>query len=83
MKPVDQQQLRIAKAELEKLCDDIKPQAVLVRLAWHDSGTFDVVSDCYIVVHTDTIFKTDLQNILAPSATGLYQCLRITRIFAV
>ena len=40
---VDQAQLRLAKAEIIKLCEEIKPQAVFVRLAWHDAGTFDVV----------------------------------------
>ena len=40
---VDQAQLRLAKAQIIKLCQDIKPQAVFVRLAWHDAGTFDIV----------------------------------------
>merc|ERR1711972_790327 len=34
-------QLKKAKALIWKLCDDIHCMPILVRLAWHDSGTYD------------------------------------------
>lgn len=39
---VNQAQLLQAKSQIEQLCDEVHPQAILVRLAWHDAGTFDV-----------------------------------------
>merc|ERR1712232_375246 len=35
------QDLRKAKIEIEKLVKDISCAPILVRFAWHDSGTFD------------------------------------------
>lgn len=34
-------QLSLARRELWKLCDETNCNPILVRLAWHDSGTFD------------------------------------------
>lgn len=32
-----------AKKLIQKLLDDAKPHPLLIRLAWHDSGTYDKV----------------------------------------
>ena len=40
---VDQAQLKKAEGLIRELLKDIKPHAVLIRLAWHDAGTYDKV----------------------------------------
>lgn len=41
---VDQAQLKEAKALITELLKETKPHPLLVRLAWHDSGTYNKAS---------------------------------------
>ena len=46
VKGVDVDQLKAAKQDVLKLLEEKKCGPLLIRLAWHDSGTFDTVR-CY------------------------------------
>ncbi len=41
---VDQAQLKEAKTLIIELLHEKKPHPVLIRLAWHDAGTYDKAS---------------------------------------
>jgi hypothetical protein len=43
MQGVDQAQLKQAKKLILELLHERKPHPLLIRLAWHDSGTYDKV----------------------------------------
>lgn len=43
MQGVDQAQLKQAKKLILDLLHERKPHPLMIRLAWHDSGTYDKV----------------------------------------
>jgi L-ascorbate peroxidase len=43
MQGVDQAQLQQAKKLILELLHERKPHPLMIRLAWHDSGTYDKV----------------------------------------
>jgi len=48
---IDQAQLKEAKKLITELLHEKKPHPVLIRLAWHDSGTYDKVSSRQPMAH--------------------------------
>lgn len=48
---VDQTQLKEAKRLILELLHEKKPHPLLIRLAWHDSGTYDKVPKPELLQH--------------------------------